>query len=341
MNFQDLKKVEDAQFYLDTAINKAERKIKDKRSELSGSNRFQKSKHIEQIRLEIIATVLNEHLTRILESFPNIDSLDDFYNDLIRLTLDYRDLKQSLGAVRWATKTVLTLFKTYRGKLNQCQDMKFINQIRRQYVGRVSSVVNQIKQNLFYLEECRKTMKSFPAVKTNIFTICLFGFPNVGKSTLLKKLTNANPEVNSYSFTTKKLNFGYITTPITKIQVIDTPGTLNRQDKMNYIEIQAYLALQHLANLVVFVFDPTPEYSFEKQVQLLEKVKKMENKKSEDPKETKKDDIKKSKKEVVVYISKTDIARKEDIKLIQDNYETVLFDDLEKLFIKKSRIFHS
>ena len=320
MNFQDLKKVEKPQFYLDVAFTKSSKKANEKRSTIKGKNRFQKSKQIELIRIEVIENVLNEHLSRITESFPSIDHLDDFYNELIRVTLDYRDLKKSLGAVKWATLTISKLFHTYRGKLNKCQDMKLINKIRREYVGRVSSVVKQIKKNLFYLEESRKTMKSYPAVKTNIFTVCLFGFPNVGKSTLLKKLTSANPEINSYAFTTKKLNFGYIKTPIVKIQVIDTPGTLNREDKMNYIEVQAYLALKHLANLVVFVFDPTFEYSFEKQVKLLKRVKE-------------------NKKEVIVYISKEDIGDKKNIKKIKKSYETIPYDKLKELFIKKAKAF--
>lgn len=321
MNFQDLKKVEDSQFYLDVALKKADKKINEKRTSIKGTSRFLKSRHIELIRIEIIENVINEHLERILTSFPSIDSLDDFYNELIRITLDYRDLKKSLGAVRWATKTISTLFKTYRGRLNQCQDMKLINKLRREYVGRVSSVIKQIKQNLFYLEECRKTMRSYPAVKTNMFTVCLFGFPNVGKSTLLKKLTDASPEINSYAFTTKKLNFGYIKTPSAKIQLIDTPGTLNREDKMNYIEIQAYLALKNLANLVVFVFDPTYEYSFENQVKLLKRVKD-------------------TKKEVLVYISKTDIGDKANIKEIQDKYKDSITShkQLEEIFLEKVKV---
>ncbi len=319
MNFQDLKKVEDPQFYLDTALNRANKKAKEKRSLKKGKSRFEKSKMIELVKIEIIANVLTEHLERITKSFPSIDNLDAFYVELIKLTLDYKDLKKSLGAVNWASKTINTLFRTYRSRLNKCQDMKLINKIRSEYVGRVSSVIKQIKKNLFYLDECRKTMKSFPAIKTNMFTVCIFGFPNAGKSTLLKKLTEANPEINSYAFTTKKLNLGYIRTPSTKIQVIDTPGTLNRKQKMNYIEYQAHLALEHLADLVIYVFDPMFEHSLEKQEKLLKRIS--ENK------------------EVWNYISKTDIAQKEDIEMIRNKYDNIMFSELKERLLEKAKAF--
>ena len=318
MNFQDLKKVEKPQFYLDVALNKAAKKADDKRNTITGKNRFEKSKQIEMIRIEVIESVLNEHLLRIEKSFPSIDQLDQFYQELIKLTLDYRDLKKSLGAVKWATKTIRILFKTYRSKLSRCSDMKFINKLRREYVGRVSSVVNQIKKNLLYLDECRKTMRSYPAVKTNMFTVCIFGFPNAGKSTLLKEMTNANPEVNSYAFTTKKLNFGYIKTNFFKIQVIDTPGTLNRKDKMNYIETQSHLALEHLANLVVYVFDPMFEYSLNEQEKLLRRISKD--------------------KEVLLYLSKTDIASKENIEMISKKYKILNKEELTEKLIKKVKV---
>src|SRR3989338_4661337 len=90
-----------------------------------------------------------------------------------------------------------------------------------------------------------KIMGNFPSIKENIFTVAIAGFPNVGKSTLLNKLTGAHAEIANYAFTTRSLNLGYMFEDGKRIvQVIDTPGTLNRHEKMNYIEIQAELAMQ-------------------------------------------------------------------------------------------------
>ncbi|MBN1157548.1 50S ribosome-binding GTPase, partial [Candidatus Woesearchaeota archaeon] len=119
--------------------------------------------------------------------------------------------------------------------------------------------------------------------------------PNVGKTTLLFKLTGAKAEINSYPFTTKSINLGYFSNGEEKIQVIDTPGTLNRFDRMNSIEQQAHLALKYLADTIVYVFDLTGEYPMEQQLKLY-------------------DSIKKFNKKVIIYFSKEDVVGKEKIK---------------------------
>jgi GTP1/Obg family GTP-binding protein len=59
-----------------------------------------------------------------------------------------------------------------------------------------------------------------------------------------------------------------------KIQVLDTPGTLDRFEKMNHIEKKAELAMKHCANKIVFVFDLTEPYPLKKQMDLYRKIKK-------------------------------------------------------------------
>jgi len=119
-------------------------------------------------------------------------------------------------------------------------------------------------------------MKRFPAIKTGLFTIAIAGYPNVGKSSLLKILTNASPEIKEYAFTTKAINMGYFNLNDDKIQVIDTPGAFDRNiNKMNNIEKQAFLALKHVANMIIFIIDPTEGcgYGIKQQDNLLQSIK--------------------------------------------------------------------
>lgn len=300
MNFQGLK-VEKPDFYLEIAYSRASRKIDELRPKLK-KDRLPKSKTLELTRIEIINTKLSESLTKIIKSFPNLDNLDEFYRELIKVSLDYGYLKKSLGSVDWAVKKNRDFFKIYKNKIKKSQDLTLINKYRKEYGGRVSSVIKQIKHNLAYLEESRKVMKNFPRIKTSLYTVCIFGFPNVGKSTLLKKLTQAEPEIKAYPFTTKTLNLGYIKQGY-KIQLIDTPGTLNRIDKMNKIEKQAFLAVKYLADQIVFVFDASLD--MKKQVKLLLKLKEFD-------------------KPVILYLSKTDISEgKEFIKKFPDIIKNV------------------
>ncbi len=59
--------------------------------------------------------------------------------------------------------------------------------------------------------------------KMGIAQVVLMGAPNSGKSTLLAKLTNADPEIASYPFTTQKPDVGMIEFENVQIQLVDTP----------------------------------------------------------------------------------------------------------------------
>jgi nucleolar GTP-binding protein len=290
MNFQDLKKVEKADWYIDLAFRSATKSARAIKSQKRRGPDV--IKRAELAKIKEIRKVLRRHLDIILTSFPSIDTLDEFYQQLIRTTLDYAELKKSLGSVRWAQQKVEHFSDLFHTKVKRCQDFKRMIAYSREYYGRISSVIKQVKKQLIYLEHARKTMKDFPSIKTKLFTVAIAGFPNVGKTTLLAKLTSSRPEIANYSFTTRKLNTGYATINNHKVQFIDTPGTLARFDKMNIIEQQAYLAMKYCADLVIFVFDTSDQaYDAKKQKQLLQ-------------------NIRKAGKDVIIFLSKTDLPGK-------------------------------
>ncbi|MBW2984227.1 50S ribosome-binding GTPase [Candidatus Woesearchaeota archaeon] len=297
MNFQNLTRIETPDTYLDIAFSKAKKtvgKVREKTKLREGAKeaRLEKSKKIETERISTIRNILYDRLNEILTSYPSIDRLPIFYRELVKCTLDYAALKKSLGAVNWAAKKVNEFFRLYQSKIAKTRDLEKVNQYRREFYGRISSVVKRIKEELAYLEESRKVMKDYPAVKTSAKTAAIMGFPNVGKTTLLYKLTGSKPEIKSYAFTTKNINISYIETKDKKIQLLDTPGTLNRFNKMNNIEKQAYLALKYCADLIVYVFDITEPFPLKEQEELLRNLKEF-------------------KKEVIIYLSKADILEKE------------------------------
>ena len=67
----------------------------------------------------------------------------------------------------------------------------------------------------------------FAVRKTGDGTVLLLGFPSVGKSTLLNKLTNAKSDIAAYSFTTLKAIPGLLQYRFAKIQIIDVPGVVS------------------------------------------------------------------------------------------------------------------
>jgi nucleolar GTP-binding protein len=117
-----------------------------------------------------------------------------------------------------------------------------------------------------------------PTVDFEATTVVIAGFPNVGKSTLLRKLTSADPQVADYPFTTKGIQIGHLKRKWKSIQIIDTPGLLDRPIiEMNDIELNAMVALEHLANVVLFIFDAseTCGYPLESQYRLLKEIERL------------------------------------------------------------------
>ena len=54
----------------------------------------------------------------------------------------------------------------------------------------------------------------------------LVGMPSVGKSTLLSMITNANPKIAAYHFTTLSPNLGVVSTKDNKYVIADLPGLI-------------------------------------------------------------------------------------------------------------------
>jgi nucleolar GTP-binding protein len=160
-------------------------------------------------------------------------------------------------------------------------NIEFLKQKQKEIYGRVSSIVKQIDEHLVFLATAQKILRRFPDIE-DVPTVVIAGYPNVGKSSLIRCLSAAKPEVAQYPFTTKQIYVGHIEHTVRyekrHYQIIDTPGLLDRPlSKRNNIEKQAIAALRHLADLIVFLYDPseTSGYTMSDQRMMLENIKKL------------------------------------------------------------------
>lgn len=267
-----LGKVEEASWYVDKAYRRAKQRVSLTKVKPS-LKEADKVRQLETVRFHVIRDTLMADLDRLLTVFPRVHELDDFYRDLFACFIDVDSYKKALGSLKWARERVSSIARTQEQLLKKALTAADVRSVRGVFLARCSSIFDQIASSFQLLDACRKRIKDLPAVKPGLFTVAIAGFPNVGKSTLLGKLTDSTPEINSYAFTTKGLMIGNIMHEGKKVQIIDTPGTLNRFEKMNKIEKMAHLALQHVADVIVYVFDFTEPYTITQQLELYQNIK--------------------------------------------------------------------
>ena len=236
-----------------------------------------KGKRIEERRVITSCQVIKDKLKSILDSVPDIEDLPPFYQDYIDITVGVDDMKQALGGLNWAYGILTQLEKEYGSKIRKNPSEKATT-LQKQAYGRIASVVNKIKKDLDFLDFAKANLRNMPTIDFDATTIVIAGFPNVGKSTLLNQISGADPQIANYPFTTKGIQIGHMERHWKSIQIIDTPGLLDRPVlEMNDIELNAIVALEHLADAILFIFDASETCGFglESQYNLLKQIEKI------------------------------------------------------------------
>lgn len=163
----------------------------------------------------------------------------------------------------------------------------------------MATIVKRQASNLTYLEQVRQHLSRLPSIDPYTRTLLITGFPNVGKSSFINKITRADVDVQPYAFTTKSLFVGHTDYKYLRWQVIDTPGILDHPlEDRNVIEMQAITALAHLRACVMYFMDISEQCgnTLEEQVHLYESIKPLF-----------------ANKPLMIVLNKVDIIRLEDL----------------------------
>ncbi|MFX0013543.1 MAG: GTPase [Promethearchaeota archaeon] len=230
----------------------------------------------EATRTELLSKELRNRLFRIVEEFPRLEAetISGFYLEILDISFGLDKIRKTLGSFSGAADVIWKIKREYLGDIWNAKSVLAAKKLRRAAFGRMKSVIKKLDARLEFIETIRARMRVMPGIDLEQPTICIAGYPNVGKSSLVNAVTSATPEIGAYPFTTKEVTLGHLKAPIfapstserplshISYQIVDTPGILDRSlEERNEIELRAIAALKTLATAIVFIFDFTQDLS--------------------------------------------------------------------------------
>uniref|UniRef100_A0AC35TN34 Nucleolar GTP-binding protein 1 n=1 Tax=Rhabditophanes sp. KR3021 TaxID=114890 RepID=A0AC35TN34_9BILA len=227
-------------------------------------------------KIKFLQQTLHDKLSMILSEFPNVEEVHPFYADLMNILYDKDHYKIALGQMNTARHLIDGIAREYVRMMKYSDSLYRCKMLKKAALGRMVKLLVRNKSSFEYLEQVRQHLSRLPSIDPNTRTLILCGFPNVGKSSFINKMTRADVEVQPFAFTTKSLYVGHLDYKYLRFQVIDTPGILDQPlECRNTIEMQAVTALAHLKATVVFMMDVSEQcdHSIEEQVHLFESIR--------------------------------------------------------------------
>jgi len=252
-NFKKIAVVPTAKDFIDIVLSKTQRKTP---TVIHPSYAISRIRAFYMRKVKYTQQNYHDKLTTIITEFPKLEDIHPFYADLMNVLYDRDHFKLALGQINTVRHMVDNIAKDYVRLLKYGDSLYRCKQLKKAALGRMCTIMKRQAPNLAYLEQVRQHLSRLPSIDPNTRTILITGFPNVGKSSFINKITRADVEVQPYAFTTKSLFVGHTDYRYLRWQVVDTPGILDHPlEERNTIEMQAITALAHLRAVVLYIMD--------------------------------------------------------------------------------------
>ena len=197
--------------------------------------------------------------------------LGEFEGALVERAFGSGTLERHLLRLRRADERIRRASQDAERAIARASGPEELGDLVRGFYGRLASFVREVDPDLVRLQAVRRFLRDRPQLDPGAPRLVVAGFPNVGKSSLVARLSSAHPKVADYPFTTVAIAVGHADLGFDRLQVVDTPGVLGRPGRANPAEAEAETTVARAASIVLFVLDPSGScgYPIEEQEQLL------------------------------------------------------------------------
>lgn len=240
-----------------------------------GKDRLGKAKAKSIRKLHVISNRADREFSSYVVGFPSFQK-NRFEWEMADLLVGADKLKISIARVHGCKNSIVTITNRIAREIAKAQSVERIHALRDSAYGRVSSLIAKSSADIDFLRNAASKLVEIPDLQEKN-SVVIAGFPNVGKSMLVSKLSNARTRVEAYPFTTTKIIVGHRLIGRRKFQFVDCPGLTERAfETRNVSERKSLAAIRHLAGVLVYLVDPSGScgYSVDHQLALKQEIEK-------------------------------------------------------------------